>query len=83
MIQCSRYPCFFFLNFSINLLLVALALHCSMWAFSSCGKQELFSSCAAKASHYGGFSYCGAQALSMQASAAVVCDSRARGLHYL
>ena len=28
-----------------------LALHCCLWASSSCGKQELFSSCAAKASH--------------------------------
>ena len=33
------------------------------WAFSSCSKRGLLSSCSVRASHYGGFSCCGAWAL--------------------
>ena len=39
--------------------------------FSSCGEQELLSSCSAWASHCGGFSCCRAQALGAQAPAVV------------
>ena len=37
-------------------------LCCTVWAFSSCGKQGLVSSCCAWVSHSGGFSCCGAWA---------------------
>ena len=33
------------------------------WSFSSCEKQRLLSSCGGQASHWGGFSCCGARAL--------------------
>ena len=42
--------------------MTVLALHCRAWAFSSCSKQGLLSSCCAWASHCGGFSCCGAWA---------------------
>ena len=35
-----------------------LVLHCCVWSFSSCDKQGPLSSCAAQASHWGGFSCC-------------------------
>ena len=41
------------------------------WAFSSCGKWELLSSCGARASHRRGFSCCGAWALGVRASVVV------------
>ena len=44
---------------NIYIMLVFLA---ALWAFSSCGKQGLLSSCNAPASHCGGSSH-GAQAL--------------------
>ena len=43
-------------KFFFFLLLAALALHCCVWAFSSCSVQELRSSRGAEASHCGGFS---------------------------
>ena len=43
-----------FLNF--YLFLAALGLHCCAWAFSSCSKWGLLSSCSAQASHCGSFS---------------------------
>ena len=43
--------------------LIALDLHCCAWCFSSCGEQGLLSTCGVQASHWGGFSYCRAQAL--------------------
>ena len=36
--------------------MAALSLHCCMQAFSSWGKQGLFSSCDVQTSHCGGFS---------------------------
>ena len=36
--------------------------------FSGCGKQRVLSSCGEQASHCGGFSYCGAQALGTRTS---------------
>ena len=45
------------------LFLVALALRCFTWAFSSCGEQGLLSGCGAWTSDGGVFSYGGAQAL--------------------
>ena len=47
----------------IRLFLAALGPHCRMQAFPSCGEQGLLSSCSAAASHFSGFSCCGAQAL--------------------
>ena len=58
--------------FFTYLFLAALGLHCCtsfcfvlfcFVLFSSYSKQGLLSSCSAWASHYGGFSCCGAQAL--------------------
>ena len=46
----------------LSLFLTVLGLHCCVWAFSGCGKQGLLSS-VLRASHSGGFSCCGAQAL--------------------
>ena len=45
-------------NVFIYLSLAALHLRCCAWAFSSCGKQGLLSSCGTWASHCSGFS-CG------------------------
>ena len=53
---------FFKINLFIYLFLAALGLRCCAWAFSGCG---------ARASHCGGFSYCGAQALGAGASVVV------------
>ena len=44
-------------------ILAALGLHHFSWAFSSCSEWELLSSCDAKASHCGGFSFCRPQTL--------------------
>ena len=44
-------------------ILAALGLHRFSWAFCSCSEWELVSSCGAKASHCGGFSFCRAQTL--------------------
>ena len=46
------------------------------WAFSSCGKQGLLSSCNALASHCGGSSCGGAQALGHMGFRS--CDARAQ-----
>ena len=43
--------------------LAVLALCCCAQSFSRCQEQELLSSCSKRASHRGGFSCCGAQAL--------------------
>ena len=56
--------------FNVFLFLAALGLHCRVWAFSSCSVQELLSSHGAKASHCGGFSCWGAQALGPTGSVA-------------
>ena len=52
--------CKMFLSY---LFLAAVGLCCCVWAFSSCSKQRLLSSCAAWTSCSGGFSCCRAQAL--------------------
>ena len=64
------------------LFLAALGLHCCAWAFSSCGERGATLRCGVWASHYGGFSCCGAWALGMWASVVVArglssCGSRA------
>ena len=46
----------FLKNAFIYLFMVALDLPCCMWAFSSCDKKGLLSSCRAQASHYSDFS---------------------------
>lgn len=55
-------------EFIIYLFYVWLSLHCCTWAFSSCGKQGLLSSCRACAFHCGGFSWHRACALGMWTS---------------
>ena len=47
------------------LLLGGLGLCCCVRAFSSCGEQELLSSCGVRVSHGSGFSCCGAWALGL------------------
>ena len=59
----------------INEFLAVLSLCCCPRDFSSCGEQELFSSCNVWASNCGGFSCCRAQALGTWALVVV-----ARGL---
>ena len=64
------------------LLLAALGLCCCARAFSKLWRAGATLHCGARASHCGGFSCCGAQALGMQASVAVArglssCGSRA------
>ena len=51
-----------------------------MQPFSSCGEWGLLSSCGAQASHCGGFSCCGAQALEHVASVVWPMSSRVCGL---
>ena len=53
----------FFLILCIYSCLAVLGLRCRTRAFSSHGKCGLLSRCHLQASHYGGFSDCGAQAL--------------------
>ena len=48
----------------LKLFLAVLGLCCCMWAFSSCSKQGLVSSCGAQASHGRSLSCCGAHRLS-------------------
>ena len=48
--------------------MAALGLRCCVQAFSSCSEQGATLGCGARASHCGGFSCCGAQALSARAS---------------
>ena len=55
----------------IYLFLPVQGLHCSTWAFSSCGKQGLFS-VQVHASHCGGSACCRALALGSQASVVTV-----------
>ena len=62
--------------------MAVLGLRCCAWAFSSCGAQGLLFHCGVQASHCGGFSCCGAQALGVRASVVVArglssCGSRA------
>ena len=57
-------------------LLAAEGLHCCARAFSSCGERGATLRCGAWASHRGGFSCCGAQALGTQASVVWLTGSR-------
>ena len=70
--QVGSHPCkfselnsseLFFLSLSLFFFWLVRGLCCYTRAFSSCGKQELLSSCSAQASHCSGFSCWGAQAL--------------------
>ena len=63
-LDCQGSPphLFFFLGFFMCWVFVA------GWAFSSCRELGLLCSCGSWASHYGGFSCCGAQALGTWAS---------------
>ena len=54
---------FSFLTFLKNVSMAALGLHCCSWTFSRCREHGLHCSCRAQASHCGGFSCCGTQAL--------------------
>ena len=55
----------------ISLFLALQGLRCCMWAFFSCGHQELLSSWGVWASRCGDFSCSGAQALDTRASVVV------------
>ena len=57
--------------FTYHFFSAALGVRCYTWAFSSCGKWRLLSSCGAWASHCRGFSCCGAWALECASSVAV------------
>ena len=57
--------CFVFLNKLIYLFLAVLGLCCCARAFSSCSERGLLF--IVRASHCGGFSCCGAQALGTRA----------------
>ena len=62
--------------------MAALGFRCCVQSFSSCGELGLLFRCGARASHCGGFSCCGAQALGAWASVVVAhglssCGSRA------
>ena len=52
-----------FLKNNFIYLLAVLDLLLLLVLLSSCGEQGLLFSCLVRASHHGGFSYCGAQAL--------------------
>ena len=72
--------CFYYLF--IYLFLAALGLHCCAQAFSSCGERGATLHCGARASHFGGFSCCGARVLGARASVVVArrlssCGSQA------
>ena len=63
---------FFFFNFFqliksfVLSVLIVLDLRCCTQIFSGCGKWGLLSSCGPRASNFGGFSCCGAQAAETQ-----------------
>ena len=63
----------------IYLFLAALGLHCYARAFSSCGQRGATPHCGVRASHCGGFSCCGAQALGTWASVVVACRLQSTG----
>lgn len=70
----------FFLNNLVYLFSIVRVFSAAR-AFSRRGKQELLCSCSARASHFGGFSCCGAQTLGAPASAfaaqgPISCDPR-------
>ena len=56
---------------AIHLLFAALDLCCCTRHFSSCSEQGLLSNCSVQASHCGGFSCCGAQAVDNRLSSCV------------
>ena len=73
---------FIFIFIFLKFFLAVLGLHCCAWAFSSCGEQGATPRCGARASHCGGFSYCGAWALGTWVPVAMAlglssCGSRA------
>ena len=70
-----QFLSFFFFFFKIHLFIftAVLGLCSCAWAFSSCGKQRLLSSCCVEASHFCGFSCCRAQALGTWGSVVTVC----------
>ena len=59
----NRY--FKFLKIYFVLSVLGVCVLCCIRAFSSCSKQELLSSCGARASHSSGFSCCKARALEL------------------
>ena len=71
----SLFNMMFFFFFS-NLFLAALGRLCCVWAFSSCSKCGILSSCGAWASHRSDFSYCGARPQGLRASVVVMQEPR-------
>ena len=62
-----------FFPFSYSFIFGCPRSSCNIWAFPSCGKQGLLSSCIAWASHSRGFSCRRAQSLECAVSAAMAC----------
>ena len=67
---------FLFINF-----LAVLGLGCCVWAFSSCSKRGLLSSCSERSSHDSGFSCCRAEALGCMSFS--ICGAQAQQLEQL
>ena len=63
---------FFFFKIYLFNVLVVVGLCCCTWAFSSRGKQGLFSNCCMWVSHCSGFSCCRREALAPWALVVVV-----------
>ena len=61
----------FFLINLFTLFLAVLGLHCCVWAFLWLWRVGATLRCSAQASHFGGFSCCGARALGAWASVVV------------
>ena len=70
---------FVFIYLFVYLFLAVLGLCCCAQAFSSCGERGATLRCGARASHYRGFSCCGARALGAWASVVVVCGLSSYG----
>ena len=71
--------CFLKKDLFFNFIFDWAGLRCFLRAFFSCGKRGLLSGRGAQASHWSGFSCCGAQPLGMQASEAAVCGPSSCG----
>ena len=65
LVQCPACSCHYTIlnNLIIIIILAGLGLYCCPWAFSSCTEFGTAPPCGARASHCGGVSCCGAQAL--------------------
>ena len=60
--QRFHWEIFFLINYFFSLILAMLDVHCSS-GFSLVAASRILSSCSVQASHRGGCTYCGTQAL--------------------